>query len=601
MKNKLKGIIVISLIFTVVLGMLPTNKVYAITEDESKVVYLEYIKRFLEASNNSGKENVKKVEELQFNCLNGMLEAWYLTDKNADKLTVAEKKETITNNGQEQEKVIYKLQDEEGDQVGIIRTILNTDIMLAVGNETLEINKNGKVSKINASMALSYMMTSQGKNQMFNLNEKYLENYMIKRIKPDAPVETKFVSSEDVINTGAIENVGMVLSGIARTLWYPIKVLVFLLPGLMIQMILEGIASVGGLSNEITTLEGILTNKIPVANINIFNSQNSTGVLGLIRGNIASWYMAFRNLAIVIQLCTLIYIGIRMAISSLGEQRARYKEMLKNWIVGLTMIFLLHYFMVAILNFSEVLAKVISQSMTIDESYQGLLNQLLKNSFKLNIIKSTTAAMCFVMLEGLTFGFLMMYIKRMLTISLLTCVAPLVTTTYAMDKLGDRKSQILDTWVREYSFNALIQPFHCIIYIVFVKNAIDILEKTPTSFAGAIIAVMCMSFMFIAESIVKAIFGLKGNTVRSAAMSIAAVTAGITATASIGSKVKNAEMIIKRNMESQKKMAEKMPKIDNKVTDQNTRNKRKSDGNRKQSCKRCRKSSRRIKEVIFKS
>ena len=49
-----------------------------------------------------------------------------------------------------------------------------------------------------------------------------------------------------------------------------------------------------------------------------------------IRKNIAIWYYALRNLAIGILLAILIYVGIRMAISTVASDEAKYKVIEKE-------------------------------------------------------------------------------------------------------------------------------------------------------------------------------------------------------------------------------------------------------------------------------
>ena len=44
----------------------------------------------------------------------------------------------------------------------------------------------------------------------------------------------------------------------------------------------------------------------------------------------------------------------------------------------------------------------------------------------------------------------MVYLKRFYTLGLLTMVSPLITVTYAVDKLKDDKSQVLGKFYREY-------------------------------------------------------------------------------------------------------------------------------------------------------
>lgn len=568
MKIKFKNVIVISLIFTILFSMLPTLSFGAEYDEESAVeayiTALDVCARDCKEANTEEKE-----QEAQFDCLKKILDIWYNTGDNASTITVETTTET-DDEGNTQTK--YSLSD--GSPTGAVTRIFNLDIYTALQGRTVTvITSDGKQIDMPAGEYLNGIK-GQATNQIYGRNEESLENHLINKIDPSLNLDTKYVSLDEVRNTNGLETIGMMLTGIAKIVYQPLKWIVFLLPGGIIQLVIEGIADLDGGSSGIATLDKILFNKVKVTNANIFDASNAGENMGKIRDGIASWYIAIRNLSIVISLCMLIYIGIRMAISSIAEKKAGYKEMLKNWFMGMVILFLLHYFMVFILNINDQLVKIIESTMTGSSSHTELVLQLLENSLKINIIKSTAAAICFIMLQGLTFGYLIMYVKRMLTISLLTCTAPLITATYAMDKVGDKKSQVLNTWIKEYAYNVLMQPFHCIIYVVFVQNAIDILAEAPTSFAAAIIAIMSMSFMIISEGIVKAIFGLQANTMGSAASSIAAFAGGATVAAnisqSLNGKIKNAKQRIEGNIKTTNEMAKKMPKTANKVDNKNT-------------------------------
>ena len=42
------------------------------------------------------------------------------------------------------------------------------------------------------------------------------------------------------------------------------------------------------------------------------------------------------------------------------------------------------------------------------------------------------------------------YVKRMITIAFLIMIAPIITITYSIDRMGDGKSQALNKWFKEY-------------------------------------------------------------------------------------------------------------------------------------------------------
>lgn len=106
----------------------------------------------------------------------------------------------------------------------------------------------------------------------------------------------------------------------------------------------------------------------------------------------------------------------------------------------------------------------------------------------------------------------------------LTLIAPVVALTYPIDRAGDGKAQAFDLWIKEFSFNALLQPLHLLIYIVLVGSAVDLATNNP------LYAIVCLGFIIAAEKLLKQMFGFNkasGGTVGSLAGA-----AGVTALAS---------------------------------------------------------------------
>ena len=86
-------------------------------------------------------------------------------------------------------------------------------------------------------------------------------------------------------------------------------------------------------SNNWVTFYHVFFNKLGVTDINIFeyrwgsqmaNQFDENSTFGKLRTNIASWYYGIRNFAAIILLVVLIYVGIRMAISTVAEEEAYY-------------------------------------------------------------------------------------------------------------------------------------------------------------------------------------------------------------------------------------------------------------------------------------
>ena len=121
-----------------------------------------------------------------------------------------------------------------------------------------------------------------------------------------------------------------------------------------------------------------------------------------------------------------------------------------------------------------------------------------------------TYLIMYIALVIYTVMFTWKYVKRTITMAFLTLMAPLVALTYPIDKLNDGKAQGFSTWLKEYIYNALLQPFHLILYTIFVSSAMDIAIKNP------IYAILFLAFIGPAEKLLRKFFGFdKSATVGS--------------------------------------------------------------------------------------
>lgn len=264
-----------------------------------------------------------------------------------------------------------------------------------------------------------------------------------------------------------------------------------------------------------------------IFSVDFFNISNSGDTFDNLRKNVAAWYYGLRNLSIVILLLILLYVGIRMVISTVASEEAKYKKMFKDWVVSLLMVFVMHYIMVFTIEVNKVLVSILYTSMDMDTTTWGIyMGQLLSDCFHWSFTVGTGSMVVYGIMIGVTFVYLFMYVKRMLTVGFLIIISPLITVTYAVDKMRDGKSQALDTWLKEFVFNILIQPFHCIIYLVFVSTAINIM-RTAQSMASSILAVIMVLFMNQAEKIVKKIFNFQAGSLADVAGSTAIVATGL--------------------------------------------------------------------------
>ena len=253
-----------------------------------------------------------------------------------------------------------------------------------------------------------------------------------------------------------------------------------------------------------------------------------------LKETISKWYYTIRNIAIIGLMLVLIYVGIRILVSSTASEKAKYKEMIKDWVIGICLVFLLQYIMVFALNFTDTLTNLLSalageqhHVSVIKNADEKMIEIVSDDRFGENVLKGndvhwysnlmgrirvlaqeesgSTAyigyALCFLVLVLYTLIFTFTYLKRLLYLMFLTIIAPLVACTYPLDKLRDGKAQAFDIWIKEYTINLLIQPFHLLLYVVLISMAIDL------SSTNIIYSLVALGFMIPAEKFLRKMFG----------------------------------------------------------------------------------------------
>lgn len=343
------------------------------------------------------------------------------------------------------------------------------------------------------------------------------------------------------------------------------------------------------------TPEAIFANEVPLLDVNFF-SETRDGLITDADGNkyietitqtgqkikmkstalelrptISKWYFALRNLAIVALLSILVYIGIRILISSSADDKAKYKQRMVDWLVAMCLLFFMHYIMAFAVKMTEEITKAVnsvndpyyitfgdSDSKLKDYKYEAgsgdsegeyifnVSDGLGKTLHDNNIITDCNGKYIFMWPTNLTgkarielqleptedlteddiemrqFGytviylalvmytilFLFRYLKRVMMLAFLTIIAPLMAMTYPLDKLQDGSAQGFNTWLKEYIFNLLIQPVHLILYTVLIGASMDLIAD------NIVFALATLGFILQAEKILRKFFGFeKASTV----------------------------------------------------------------------------------------
>ena len=267
--------------------------------------------------------------------------------------------------------------------------------------------------------------------------------------------------------------------------------------------------------------EEIFAGKISLLNIDFISGTNQAEGLGVVRKTIASCYKALRLIATIGFLSVLIFTGIKILLSSIAKDKAKYKEWIIDWIIGFALLYTMHYIMAFMLtlisNINDKLNSVMPILTVAAGNGYGSFSTNLIGLVRFCTQYDTLSAkigyeIMYIMLVVYTFKFTFVYIKRVIYTAFLTLIAPIVAFTYPIDKLIDGKAQGFSMWFKEYMFNALLQPMHYLLYYIMVSSSMEIAVKNP------LYAIAVLAFMTEAEKMFKKIFGFdkaKGGMVGS--------------------------------------------------------------------------------------
>lgn len=301
--------------------------------------------------------------------------------------------------------------------------------------------------------------------------------------------------------------------------------------------------------------EVIFANKVELFNINfidridsdqyIVKNDSSTKAVTSLRATIANWYVAIRNLSLVIMLSILIYVGIKIIISSAAQDKAKYRQMLMDWVIGICLLFMLHYIMAFTLRITQLVTGMLEQNVIgdvtlIDPRDERSTLELIANETttikdsnnvektitegdKLTTVGNLTSyvrlytnlddgarsfgyIIIYLFMIYYTLAFCVVYIKRMVTVAFLTVIAPFVAMTYPIDKMNDGKAQAFNFWLKEFIYNSLIQVLHILLWSILVGAAMDLVKS------NLIYAIVVMACIKPAEKLIKEMFGLNSKT-----------------------------------------------------------------------------------------
>lgn len=280
----------------------------------------------------------------------------------------------------------------------------------------------------------------------------------------------------------------------------------------------QAIADMGGAvqlrdseSNKVT-VENMVYNKIPILDANIFNfdsaggaKMDKDGIVYTLKENTAMWYYIFRVLSIAVMLVMLIYLGLKMALTTVSEKKAVYKEMLISWVAGFILVFGINYIMYAILTANDTFIQWIIPKYE-DGTEVSLYEILRSKAYEIKFTTGFTGMIMYIILIYYAIRFAIVYIKRFLTIIILALMSPFVAVSYAFEKInkkGKNKAEIFGNWLKDFTYTVGIQSMHALIYTIFIST---IIKLTESSLVGILLAFTMLNGMLKIDPLLRKMF-----------------------------------------------------------------------------------------------
>lgn len=242
-------------------------------------------------------------------------------------------------------------------------------------------------------------------------------------------------------------------------------------------------------------------------------------VITIIKNAIAKWYYAMRSLAIGAMLIILLYIALRLIVATVGEQKAKYKQMLYNWVVGFAVVFCIHYIMLFVIMINEELVGIFNQMSVeyVEKDYKSaadktntemelsLYSSLRSRAYELKASRGWIGTILYMVLVYYAVRYTLVYLKRYFTVMILAMLAPIMSATYAFGKVRTGKAESFNKWVKEFVFAVLLQSVHAMTYVTLITQ---LLRLTESSLAGVVLSFLILNFMLKTDAIIKRIFNM---------------------------------------------------------------------------------------------
>lgn len=274
------------------------------------------------------------------------------------------------------------------------------------------------------------------------------------------------------------------------------------------------------------TLDKLFFGDIRMLDVNMFKILNKDGSgIGLdgkydninaaFKAGIAKWSGVTRLMALsitfLIFIMAIINLLLKIGANKIsGVKTEKVKQLIQDLAVTIVIIFFLPLLMALILYLVDFLMAVLNnfRYTLLEGGVRNFEADIFVKIFtKVSLTTDYTISIITIMyLIFLQVKYFAVFLKRFLSIAIMTLIAPIVAVTYSLDRAGDNKSQIFNGFISEYIQTAMLAPMYALMYIIFMLLLGGIATTQP--FLGVII----LTFFQKIEKQMKALFGIGAMT-----------------------------------------------------------------------------------------
>lgn len=270
------------------------------------------------------------------------------------------------------------------------------------------------------------------------------------------------------------------------------------------------------LLNKNNLIIGIITLCLVILAIPNVVFADSYPLSDYLKETIAAWYVFIKYFCLAIMFIVFLVLGIKAAISGVAEDKARFKEMLIYWIIGLLLLLMLDRIIYAVIYVEQLIVsklREIGQAIVGDSTANqeiSLYESARTKAYEIKFSSGMLGLFMYIVLVYYTFKFFIIYIKRYLNVMILILVGPIIVVMYTFRRVFQGKGGIIGRWVKELLYNIFIQVVHAATYSILVGFSLS-LSDNALSFLGAILTFVAFFFMSKLDGIIRKIFNFVGG------------------------------------------------------------------------------------------